>query len=256
MSNSEKHMSSHTLDCNSDAHNPIMQHVSMSTVQMGQPEIMFPYSQNREISHPVPVRYVRYENVINASGSMMPSPYHAQSGPSLLPSPITPHDTESFRQANPCDHHLSSSPQLHSLVDQRISDSIDQIENKQGKQSENTEDRENVSPGNDQSGNSSYYNGNTSQYQNTGSGSNGKISGISVVKATSESCNDESYRFPDGVSHRSTQREAALMKFRMKRKDRCFDKKVTVDILFQKQFMVKILEPIQCYLTYIRFSFR
>ncbi|KAI3457936.1 hypothetical protein Pfo_014599 [Paulownia fortunei] len=230
--NSEKQPSNHTPDYNSDRHGPTInsqKQVSMATIQTGQPESTFSYSQNREISHPIPVRGVRFENAITAYGSVMPSIYCAQSGPSPLPSPGTGHHSESFQQLNPfypSDRQPSSSQQFHSLVDQRINISIDQTETKQGEKLENLEDQSHVSPGNDQSANSSFCNGNISHHQSTGSGSNGKINAISAIKAPSECGNEESFHVHEGASHRSIQREAALTKFRLKRKDRCFEKKV------------------------------
>lgn len=232
--NSEKQPSNHIPDYNSDIHGPIInspKHVSMATIQTGRPEFTFSYSQNREISHPIPVRGVRFENVISAYGSVMPSTYSAQSGSSPLPSPGTTHHSESFPQSNPfypSDRQTLSSQQLHGLVDQRISNSIDQTENKMGNKLEDLEDRGHISPGYDQSANSSFCNGNISHHQSTGSGSNGKIDAISVIKAPSEcgSGNEESFHLHEGASHRSVQREAALTKFRLKRKDRCFEKKV------------------------------
>ncbi|KAL3846066.1 hypothetical protein ACJIZ3_003469 [Penstemon smallii] len=151
------------------------------------PDITFPYPQRREISLPIPVRGVRFDNVINLYGS------------------------ESFPQFNtfyPSELQNSNSPQLHNLMDQRTSNAIDLTDdNKQGQKLENLEDRGLVSPSNDQSGNSSFCNGNSE------SRSNGKIS-------------EEGYNGHEGASHRAMLREAALNKFRLKRKERCFDKKV------------------------------
>lgn len=77
---------------------------------------------------------------------------------------------------------------------------------------ESHEDLGHMSSATDHSGNSSFCNGGSlSRLNSIGSGSNGHVNlGI------------------DGNNniHRSIQREAALNKFRMKRKDRCFDKKV------------------------------
>ena len=56
-------------------------------------------------------------------------------------------------------------------------------------------------------------------------GSSGNISFPIVAKTPAECWKEESSHTPDGNSSRS-QREAALTKFRQKRKDRCFEKKV------------------------------
>ncbi|KAL0321622.1 UNVERIFIED_CONTAM: Two-component response regulator-like APRR5 [Sesamum calycinum] len=224
--NSEKQQS---REYNSDTHGPTVssqKHVSVATVQTGQPEMTFSYSQNREISHPIPVRGMRFENILNDYGSVMPPTYHAQSP---LPSPGAAHHSESLPRLNPfysSDCQPSSSQQFHNLMDQRISNAIDQTDSKRGHKLENLEDPGHVSPANDQSGTSSFCNSNVSHHQSTGSGSNGKINVISGNKTPSECVNEESFHAHEGSSHRSTQREAALKKFRMKRKDRCFEKKV------------------------------
>ncbi|KAG8381594.1 hypothetical protein BUALT_Bualt06G0137700 [Buddleja alternifolia] len=166
-----------------------------------QPDITFSYPQKGDISLPIPVRGVRFENVINNPYcSLM---HHTQSSLSPLPSPGAAHHTESFPPSDhpfyQSDHHPENSQQFHDLMDQRISNAMDHIDDKQGQKLESADDR-----GNDQSGNSNFC--------------IGKIDEISTAKAASECGNEEG-------SHRSI-REAALMKFRLKRKDRCFEKKV------------------------------
>lgn len=191
--NSEKQQSNHIPDYNSDTRGP---RIKLS-------ETTFSYSQRREISEPVPVRGSRFENVINGGfGSLRPQVYGAQSGLSPSPSPGTVNQSQSSIQQ-----------QFHNLLDHRASgNTIDQPDCKQGQTLENFESAGHVSPSNDQSGNSSFCNGN--------------INSISVVKAVSECGNEESLNVQEGSAHRSMQREAALTKFRLKRKERCFEKKV------------------------------
>ncbi|KAK4436178.1 Two-component response regulator-like APRR5 [Sesamum alatum] len=222
--NSEKQLSNLTPDYNSDTHGP-----TISSVRPGLPETSFPHPQQREISQPVPVRGLRFENIFSGFGSLMPQMYYTQSAPSPLPSPGTANHTPSFTQLNPVypsERRPLSSQQFHNIIDQRINNAIDQIDNKQGQKSETLEDRVHVSPANDQSGNDSFYNGHVSHHHTTGSGSNVNNDSISVVKTVAECGNEEGSHVHDGASHRSTQREAALNKFRLKRKDRCFEKKV------------------------------
>jgi hypothetical protein len=59
------------------------------------------------------------------------------------------------------------------------------------------------------------------------SGSNGNVNvdQVAIVRDASESKNEEG-AFTHSYSHRSIQREAALNKFRLKRKERCYEKKV------------------------------
>ncbi|KAL0403276.1 UNVERIFIED_CONTAM: Two-component response regulator-like APRR5 [Sesamum radiatum] len=222
--NSEKQLSNLTPDYNSDTHGP-----TISSVRPGLPETSFPHPQQREISQPIPVRGLRFENIINGFGSLMPQMYYAQSAPSSLPSPGTPNHSPSFTQLNPfypSDRRPSSSQQFHNIIDQRISNAIDQTDKQQGQKLETLDDRVHVSTANDQSGNGNFYNGHISHHHASGSGSNVKIDSTSVVKSVPECGNEEGSHVHEGASHRSMQREAALNKFRLKRKDRCFEKKV------------------------------
>ncbi|KAK4480540.1 hypothetical protein RD792_013617 [Penstemon davidsonii] len=142
---------------------------------------------------------------INAYSSLIPPTYYTQ-----LDTTYHSESTTKSNQFYQSDHQPSSYPQLHNLMDQIIDNATDHTDNKQGMKLENLEDRRHVSPENDQSGNSSFRNGNSN----------------SKINANTECGNEEGLNVHEGASHRSIQREVALMKFRMKRKDRCFDKKV------------------------------
>ncbi|XP_045794854.1 two-component response regulator-like APRR5 isoform X1 [Trifolium pratense] len=103
---------------------------------------------------------------------------------------------------------------------------------------QNINDQSNIdcddSPSNGQSCGTSFYhdveNCNTSGVceEGIGSGSDGNAPSAVVGKNNLESSmNNDQYDGLGGTnSHRTSQREAALMKFRLKRKDRCYDKKV------------------------------
>ncbi|KAL1557714.1 two-component response regulator-like APRR3 [Salvia divinorum] len=187
---------------------------STPAVQTGWPEFTFSYSKNRDISHPVPVRGVGFGNLSSPYGSITPS-----SGSPSLPSQGATHHSESFPQSNPhfqSDHQPSTPQQLLSPADHRNSSSVDQTENKQGSSKmDELEDHGLVSHGTNQSANSSFCNGNISHHHSHVAGCNGTIKG-----------HEDSFHHHDGPSHRAMQREAALTKFRQKRKDRCFEKKV------------------------------
>ncbi|KAB2055168.1 hypothetical protein ES319_A11G017300v1 [Gossypium barbadense] len=94
-----------------------------------------------------------------------------------------------------------------------------------------TEDRGHIYPTTDQSATSSFCNGSLSQlngiaYGSSAASNNSNIEQVAVVRASADSKNDDVFPSPSGNTHRSIQREAALTKFRLKRKDRCFEKKV------------------------------
>ena len=63
------------------------------------------------------------------------------------------------------------------------------------------------------------------------SGNDGHATSAIVSKNTSDGFSDSGCHNYDGFrvtdSHHSSQREAALVKFRLKRKERCFEKKVS-----------------------------
>ncbi|KAI5568258.1 hypothetical protein BDE02_12G003500 [Populus trichocarpa] len=94
---------------------------------------------------------------------------------------------------------------------QHTNDSTNGSLQKQEDRLDSLEDRGLISPATDQSASSSFCNGAASHFNSMGD--------------ASESKNEEG-AFTHSYSHRSIQREAALTKFRLKRKERCYEKKV------------------------------
>ncbi|KAL2556300.1 pseudo-response regulator 5 [Forsythia ovata] len=223
--------SSHTLDYESNTHVPTLssrKHVSVATVEPGQAEIMHPYPEQKVASLPIPVRGLRFETLGNAYGSVISPMYCPQ-----------------VRPFYPLNDHTGASQQFRELMDQRINDATDQANNKQENTLETFEDRGHISSAADHSTNSSFCNGTVSHLYSIGSGSHvvtstevcrdsqvvsnqetGKINAVSGFKATTDCGDEEDILLHDGNSHRSVQREAALTKFRLKRKERCYEKKV------------------------------
>ncbi|MFQ6638043.1 hypothetical protein Gotur_013733 [Gossypium turneri] len=94
---------------------------------------------------------------------------------------------------------------------------------------DSVEDKGHISPTVNQSGTGSFCNGSISQLNGIAYGSSSaSTSNVDqvIVRASTERKNDDNVPAPAGNSHRSVQREAALTKFRLKRKDRCYEKKV------------------------------
>ncbi|KZV43114.1 hypothetical protein F511_04506 [Dorcoceras hygrometricum] len=230
--NSEKQRSSHIPDYNSDTHGPTItsqKHVSVANIQSGQPEIALSYPLQRNASLPIPVKGLRFDSAINSYGSLMPTIYCPRTSLSPLPSPVSAHHSEPFPHLGSfysLERQSSISKQFQNFMDQRMSTPVNQIDNKHGRKSENLDHRGHIYPENDQIENSSFCDGNISQHYIKCSGKNGDINVTSSVKGTSECGNEEAFNVYEGTSHRSMQREAALTKFRLKRKDRCFEKKV------------------------------
>ncbi|XP_073144579.1 two-component response regulator-like APRR5 [Henckelia pumila] len=153
---------------------------------------------------PIQVKGIRFENVIRTRDFAMPTANHS----------------ESFRRMNqlhPSNSPSSSSQQIKNLKDQKIDDVIDLTDTKQDQKLEIMGDMEELCPENDQSANNSLCVGNTSLHP---------INEGSAIKAASEHVNEEGFNVYEGSSHRTLQREEALKKFRLKRKERCFEKKV------------------------------
>lgn len=102
---------------------------------------------------------------------------------------------------------------------------LHQTDHKMRHKLESLENRGHFSSAAEQSESSSFCNGALSHLNSIGGGSNSNVGLIRVVTAVPE-CGNEDNHVHDGNSHRSVHREAALNKFRMKRKDRCYEKKV------------------------------
>ncbi|XP_073035608.1 LOW QUALITY PROTEIN: two-component response regulator-like APRR5 [Primulina eburnea] len=185
------HPAPHTCDQQKD-----LQHESDNALSNHVP-------QKNENSLPIHMKGIRFENVIRACDFAVPTSNHS----------------ESFRrmnQLNPSESPSSSSQQINDFKDQKI-DVIDQTDTKLAQKLEIMGDMEDLCPENDQSANSSFCVGYTSHHP---------VNEGSAVKTTSEHVNDEGFNVYEGSSHRTLQREEALKKFRLKRKERCFEKKV------------------------------
>ncbi|KAM7467629.1 hypothetical protein LguiB_015191 [Lonicera macranthoides] len=214
---SDKQVSNHALEYNSDNHGPSQNSqknmISKANDQSGQGEIHFPSSQRKVFPVPVPVRGIRFDSLSNAYGSSVyPQMFCTQSGLSPMPSPGSSGPQGPafpFGQSNPPE--TRNSQNLQKLMDQNAK--TEQLEQMQGRKQKYLDDRGNFSSSaNDQSATSSFCNGN--------------VNLVPVVRATAECGNDATTLIHDGNSNRATHREAALNKFRMKRKDRCYEKKV------------------------------
>jgi len=229
--NGEKSISHIVNGCNSDSSAPGMQRciVSPTTVQSKESEVATSHSQQGH-SLPIPVKGVRFNDLCTAYRSVLPSMFSTQSGPQAMPSPssvvlLEPNFQNAFYQSNIKE---SSSEQLYQPLGPNGNSSQNHIVYTQEHKPEHAEDRRHFSPTTDQSVSSSFCNGNASHLNSIGYGSNcGSSSNadqVTVVRVASESKNED---LTNNVNnHRSIQREAALNKFRLKRKERCYEKKV------------------------------
>uniref|UniRef100_A0A5B7AAQ9 Putative two-component response regulator-like APRR5 isoform X1 n=2 Tax=Davidia involucrata TaxID=16924 RepID=A0A5B7AAQ9_DAVIN len=227
---SDKQLSNHTLEYNSDTLGPALSTqknvLPLTTSQSGHAEIAFPCTQQRVFPIPVAVRGIRYESLCAAYGSAMPSIFCTESGLWPMQSPGSDGHQEPSSQVNPSNPETKNNQELNDLHDQNAKNSTNQFEQKQGQKLENLEDRGYFSSATDQSASSSFCNGAVSHINSINCVSNSNVNPVPTVRAAAESGNEEYILIHDGNSHRSIQREAALTKFRLKRKDRCYEKKI------------------------------
>ncbi|KAK7350939.1 hypothetical protein VNO77_10007 [Canavalia gladiata] len=230
--NGEKSISHIATGCNSDSSTPSMQRCIMSpaTVQSKESELATSHSPQGH-SFPIPVKGVRFNDLCTGYGSVLPSVFRTQSGPPSMPSPSSVVLLEPNFQVNGFyrpNMKESSSEQPYEPHGPNANSTPNHIVYTQEHKSEHAEDRGHISPATDQSMSSSVCNGNANHLNSIGygsnCGSNSNIDQVTTVRAASDGKNEDLTNI--GNSHRSIQREAALNKFRLKRKERCYEKKV------------------------------
>ncbi|KAK1361130.1 two-component response regulator-like APRR5 [Heracleum sosnowskyi] len=225
---SDKQKSNQALDYTSDTRAPAVSsginYLSSTSSQVRQVEIQFPCPQQRVVQ--VPLRGVNQDSLSNGHGSAELPVFSTQWSLPQLQSPNSSKNQDPAFQVYPFDPQTRSSPQLCNVMDENIHKaSSDQMEHKQSQKLDLSEDRGHFSSATDQSGSSSFCNSTLKSFNSINSGNIGNINSIPNMKFGSESVN-EATLIQEGSCHRSMLREAALAKFRMKRKDRCFEKKV------------------------------
>ncbi|XP_031257482.1 two-component response regulator-like APRR5 isoform X2 [Pistacia vera] len=206
---------------------------SLATSQSKQFEVETLCPQHRASPVPIPVKGMLLNSLCTGYGSVLPHIFCAQSGLSPMPSPSSANQQEPTFQVNPvhCGNvENSNCSLLYDRLGENAINSINQTVHMLSHRLETLEDRGHISPATDQSASGSFCNGaisrlNSMRYGST-CGSNSNVDQVPVGRAAAESKNEEGFCPSNGNSHRSIEREAALTKFRLKRKDRCYDKKV------------------------------
>lgn len=166
------------------------------------------------------VKCASFERVCNVYNDLAPPLFCTQSSQSPLQSPDTSGNHERSIQVdknhpvNPGIRNSLKIPQY--LMDQNVYADHG---------SELSKDQVHFHSASSQHGSGGSCNGISNRVNSTNNGSNGTRHAFKVVKVAVEDEN-ETNRIHDEKLSRSIQREAALTKFRMKRKERCFDKKV------------------------------
>ncbi|XP_022736619.1 two-component response regulator-like APRR5 [Durio zibethinus] len=240
VSNSEKMLSNIISEYNSDTPSPTptsqRNMIPLTTGALGQlkqTEVTASCTQQRVFPVPVPVKGIRLNNLCNGYNSLIPPIFCPQSSFSQVPSPSSANLQETAFSVNLFRHssfETNSSGPLYDRLASNTNQSTDQPLHYLDQKLDSIEDQGYTSPTTDHSASSSFCNGSLSQLNGIAHGStgasNGNVDQAPIARSTTESKNDDSFPSPGGNSHRSIQREAALMKFRLKRKDRCYEKKV------------------------------
>ncbi|XP_030460453.1 two-component response regulator-like APRR5 isoform X1 [Syzygium oleosum] len=207
--------------------------IASGSTQSRQSEYILSCPQQSGFPAPIPVRGVRFDNLSTDYGSVFPRIYCGQSVPSPVPSPSTTGQQDAFFRSeslhqSSCEN--NNCDRIQNPLDQNTSNSSNQSRYKQEFKFDSLEDRGHISPGTDRSATSSFCNGTLTGLSSldcgSNSGSNGNVNQVSATRHAGESIGGDGIVAQDGSSRRATQREAALAKFRLKRKDRCYEKKV------------------------------
>ncbi|KAG6707604.1 hypothetical protein I3843_06G036300 [Carya illinoinensis] len=206
--------------------------VTLATGQSRESVVATSCSQQKIFAVPVPAKGVRIDNLCTGFGSVLSPIFCAQSCPSPMLSPgLFAQQEPSFRMdifyqsnlrnGNPEKHHDPHIPYAINATNQSM--------HKHEHKFDSLEDRGHISPATDQGESNSFWNGGASNRSSIGDGStcgsNSNVDHIAFAKAALENKN-EGFLPPSGSAHRSIQREVALTKFRLKRKERCYEKKV------------------------------
>lgn len=208
--------------------------ITLATGQSKESEVATSCSQQGVFPLPVSVKSVQSDNLFSGFGSAYSPIFCTQSGRTPMPSPsLFSQQKPSFRMNMFYSHNIENRnfEQQYNPHTQNRNDAENQTMHKQENILDSLEDRGHISPATDQSASSSFCNGGASHHNSIGygstCGSNNNVDHITFVRAASENKIEEGLFAPSRSSHRSVQREAALTKFRLKRKERCYEKKVS-----------------------------
>ncbi|XP_010251440.1 PREDICTED: two-component response regulator-like PRR95 [Nelumbo nucifera] len=217
-------------------------HESMTSLvrQSGPSETVFRCSPLGVVHMPVSVRSMTFDDLRSSYGALIPPIFYTQSSPIPVWGQSSP--VNQWELTVPLNSSLHSNPETcnsrqgyhpHSQNENYANKhKVHELEEHNMESAEHPGD---VSPATGNSASSSLCNGAVSHLNSSGcgsicNGSNGNVTPAAAGRTTTESETDECIFIHDGIrginSHRSTEREAALTKFRLKRKERCYEKKV------------------------------
>ncbi|WOH06606.1 hypothetical protein DCAR_0626034 [Daucus carota subsp. sativus] len=190
--------------------------------------IQFP-SPQRVIPVTGTAKCASFERVCNVYNNLAPPLFCTQSSQSPLQCPDTSGNHERSIQGDKycyVNPGIRDSPKvLQYLMDQNVSSASPPMESAKSYESELSKDRVHVPSVSLQQVSGGSCNGISKHYEIINNGSTGTSHAFELVKVAAEDAK-EANLIHDEKLKRSIQREAALIKFRLKRKERCFDKKV------------------------------
>lgn len=175
------------------------------------------------------VKCASFERVCNVYNKLAPPLFCTQSSQSPLQSPDTSGNHERSFQVDkipPVNPGIRNSQKiLQHLMDKNVYAASALTEHKKSYGSELSRDQVHFHSVSSQHGSGGPSNCILNRVNSTNNRSNGTSHAFELVKVAAEDENKANLIHDEKLS-RSKQREAALTKFRMKRKERCFDKKV------------------------------
>ncbi|KAI4330983.1 hypothetical protein MLD38_029219 [Melastoma candidum] len=204
--------------------------ISLSTARPRQSEFSHSSSQQNVFPAPSPVRGLQIDSPSKEYGSTFPKARQAQYGSSPLTNPSTVEKPEPFlgvELIRPPNYENNCIDRVHDLVDQNGRIPTFRSHHKPELKLNHLEDHGHISSDRSTSG-GSFCNGMLMLLNSSDGGSicasNGNVSQAPLAEHAGE-CG-HCFLPQDAIANRSALRAAALAKFRMKRKDRCFEKKV------------------------------
>ncbi|GLT37364.1 hypothetical protein SLA2020_116850 [Shorea laevis] len=225
---SKKNLSNVVTGCNSDTPSPTLttlrSMISLATAQSKHTELVASCPQQKVFPAPVQVKGIRLNNLCAGYNSVLPPSFYNKSSASPVPSPSPSpsNQQEHAFRVNP----FNMSEQLYDHLIPNEKHSTNKALQKVDKL-DSLEDRGQISPATDQSTTSSFCNGDRTHLNGSGCGNACACNGeVTAVNASVEGRKEHGLLSPSGNSNPSIQREAALTKFHLKRKDRCYEKKV------------------------------
>ncbi|RZC69585.1 hypothetical protein C5167_032680 [Papaver somniferum] len=219
-------------ECADNSHKNMLNHDLLNTIDTPKQSQPIP-SNHQESTKPQIVgrptqQETSFDSLCSSYGTLLPPMLYTHSCPPSLWSAKAVDHQNTFFENSHCQAKTESN-QFHQVHDKNGESGSGQMMNKRQKLNvEYVENQVHVTTDTDQSRSSSLCNGGASNFNSSGyarncNGSNGNVIPAAAAKATAESGHN-GIKGMDTLH--TTQRELALNKFRLKRKDRCFDKKV------------------------------